>query len=146
MECRSVQHGSEEYRATVALRFEVLRKPLGLTFTSDQLAAEETDFHLALWEESTDAPRLLACLVLTPLEEGEIKMRQVAVRPDRQGQGLGRVLVSYSEQFARDHGFNRMVLHARQTAVDFYVHLGYAIEGEPFTEVTIPHRRMAKSL
>ncbi|MCC7435882.1 MAG: GNAT family N-acetyltransferase [Methanoregulaceae archaeon] len=144
MECRLVDHGTPEYEATVSLRYEVLRKPLGLDFTPEQLAAEVTDLHCALWEFGIPEP--LACLVLTPLSEGEIKMRQVAVRPDHQGQGLGRILVEFSETTARARGFTRMVLNARDTAVDFYLRLGYTIEGEPFTEVTIPHRRMAKSL
>jgi len=155
VECRLVVHGSAEYDATVALRYEVLRKPLGLDFTPEQLAAEVTDLHCALWALGAppdDAPRqggvpeLLACLVLTPQSDGEIKMRQVAVQASHQGKGLGRILVEFSEATARAHGFTRMVLNARDTAVDFYLRLGYRIEGEPFTEVTIPHRRMAKSL
>lgn len=73
-------------------------------------------------------------------------MRQVAVQADLQGQGLGRILVEFSEATARAHGFARMVLNARDTAVNFYLRLGYEIEGEPFTEVTIPHRRMSKLL
>jgi GNAT superfamily N-acetyltransferase len=149
MECRLVEHGTPEYEATVSLRYEVLRKPLGLDFTPEQLAAEVTDLHCALWAfgvPEPPSPELLACLVLTPQIGGEIKMRQVAVQPDLQGKGLGRILVEFSEQVARQRGFKRMVLNARDTAVDFYLRLGYEIEGEPFTEVTIPHRRMAKSL
>jgi len=39
-----------------------------------------------------------------------------------------------------------MVLHAREAAIPFYLRLGYELEGEPFTEVGIPHRRMVKLL
>lgn len=38
-----------------------------------------------------------------------------------------------------------MVLHARDSALDFYLSLGYSIVGDPFEEVGIPHHRMEKS-
>lgn len=142
MECRIVVHGTPEYDATVALRFTVLREPLGLTFTPEQLAAEVSDLHCALWDRAD----LLACLILTPLSAGELKMRQVAVQPDQQGKGLGRILVEFSEATARERGYQDMVLNARDTAVPFYLRLGYELEGDPFTEVGIPHRKMRKRL
>lgn len=142
MTCRLVEHGSSEYEATVALRYEVLRRPLGLEFSPEQLAAESSDLHCTLWDDA----ELVGCLVLTPLNEREIKMRQVAIHPDRQGQGLGRELVEFCEDEARKLGFVEMVLHARDTAVPFYLRLGYELEGDPFTEVGIPHRKMRKML
>jgi predicted GNAT family N-acyltransferase len=39
-----------------------------------------------------------------------------------------------------------MILHAREAAVPFYLKLGYALAGEPFEEVGIPHRAMEKTL
>jgi len=39
-----------------------------------------------------------------------------------------------------------MLLHARETAVSFYTELGYEVFGEPFVEVTVPHRKMRKTL
>jgi GNAT superfamily N-acetyltransferase len=38
----------------------------------------------------------------------------------------------------------KITLSARDSAVSFYLKLGYAIEGDYFTEVGIPHRHMAK--
>ena len=73
-------------------------------------------------------------------------MRQLAVRPDSQGEGIGRTLVRYSESFARDRGYQEIFLHARETAVTFYRKLDYELEGDQFTEVTIPHYYMRKNL
>jgi predicted GNAT family N-acyltransferase len=39
-----------------------------------------------------------------------------------------------------------MTLHARQTAVAFYERLRYAVDGEPFMEIGLPHRTMTKEL
>lgn len=134
--------GSPEQLASIELRKRILRWPLGLDFTPEQLAAEMNDLHLV----ATDAEKLVACLVLTPLSREAIKMRQVAVEPELQGQGVGSKLVEYSEQVARERGFGKMVLHARDTAVRFYLNLDYKLDGEPFEEVSIPHRRMIKKL
>lgn len=139
---RVVAHGSPEYDATVELRRAVLRRPLGLDFSPEQLASEASDTHLAQFEED----QALACLILTPKDLKTLKMRQVAVAPERQGRGLGRLLVEGSEVWGREHGFEKMTLHARDTAVPFYLALGYAVEGEPFEEVGIPHCAMSKTL
>jgi predicted GNAT family N-acyltransferase len=120
----------------------VLRWPLGLDFTDEQIQAEDSEVHIAALE----ADKVVGCLVLTPMDEGVIKMRQVAVEPELQGQGIGAQVVELSEQVARARGFNEMVLHARDTAVPFYLRLGYEVFGEPFEEVTIPHRKMRKYL
>lgn len=141
MECLLVPFGSREQLGAVELRRSVLRRPLGLDFTGEDLAAEVDQLHLVGMEEG----QVVACLVLAPLGE-EMKLRQMAVSADRQGAGLGRILVQFAEQVARDRGFARMSMHARETAIGFYVSLGYEVEGDQFEEVGIPHRRMVREL
>lgn len=137
-----IAHGSAQYRMEVELRDRILRAPLGLTFSEEELALEASSFHLGSFLED----RLVGCLVLTPLAESKIKMRQVAIDPEVQGQGLGSKLVRYSEEFACAKGASLMVLNARQTAVNFYLRLGYRIVGDQFEEVTILHFKMEKNL
>ena len=138
---RWVAHGGPDYLALVELRRAVLRRPLGLDFTTEQLAAEKSQFHLGAW----DGERAVGCLALL-MSPGEARMRQVAVAADAQGRGVGRLLVAEFEAAARRRGAARVTLHARQTAVAFYDRLGYAAEGEPFAEVGLPHRSMSKAL
>lgn len=138
-----IDFGTPEYDEAVALRYEVLRKPLGLEFLPEQLANEWSDIHLAGFDA---AGNLLAILLLTPLDNETIKMRQVAVAPGLQGQGLGAQLVRASEEIAIRRQFQIMSLHARETAVPFYLRLGYQIIGDRFEEVTIPHFKMVKKL
>ena len=137
-----IEHGSGEYEETVALRDEVLRKPLGLSYDPTELAGEKDSFHFALREGA----ELVACLVLKPLDEQCIKMRQLAVRESSQGKGCGRELVNYAESFVRERGYAEIVLHARKTARGFYWKLGYVTEGDFFTEVGLPHLLMRKML
>ena len=139
---REVAHGSPAYWATVALRDSVLRRPLGLQFSVEQLRAEEDSRHIACYRDDT----LVGCLILRPIAGGDVQMRQVAVVAQLQGQGIGRAMVEYSEALARTIGFTRIILHARETAVPFYENLGYAKVGERFLELTIPHWAMERSL
>lgn len=138
-----VMGGSPEYALAVALRHEVLRLPLGLAFTATQLASEKDSHHLAAFDQEG---RILGCLMLTPHAGGEVQMRQVAVKPEQQGTGLGRALVDEAEAKARAQGFTRIMLHARDKAIGFYERLGYHREGGLFTEIGIVHQQMAKRL
>jgi predicted GNAT family N-acyltransferase len=131
-----VDFATPEYDETIALRYKILREPLGLEFTEEQLAAEYADFHLAAYSE---AWILRGCLVLTPKTDKVLKMRQVAV-------GIGTLLVQASETFAIENGFETMELNARDTAIPFYEKLNYQKVGEEFVEVNIPHFKMVKSL
>ena len=140
---QSVKHGSEAYKQTVALRRDVLRIPLGLDFTEAELSSENDSFHLALWREG----EMVACLILKPVSEKSIKMRQVAVSKPFQNQGLGKLLVAYAEAFAKSLGFAKIELHAREAAVRFYLKQhGYAVVGDVFEEVGLPHFKMEKAL
>lgn len=137
-----VPHDSPAQRAAVALRRRVLREPLGLRFSAEELAAEANQEH---WVAEMDA-QVVACAVLAKVDASTVKLRQCAVAPEHQGEGIGRKLAAAIERAARARGIGRIVLHARETAVPFYAALGYAAEGEGFIEATIPHRRMAKTL
>ena len=142
MELKQIKHNTPEYERVVDLRRRVLREPLGLDFTPEQLADEAEDIHLAGFEGETP----IACLILTPVSAREFRMRQVAVAPERQGAGFGRSIVDYSEAVVRARGGRRITLHARETVVPFYLRAGYETVGETFEEVTLPHRKMHKWL
>jgi len=143
MQILEIQFGTPEFDEAVRLRYEVLRKPLGLEYTVEQLAAEYDNIHLAAYD---NAGRLIGYLNLTPVDADQVKMRQVAVHPDWQGAGVGKALVFASESVARRSGFKKISLHARETAVPFYQKLNYILVGERFEEVTIPHFYMEKIL
>lgn len=143
LQIHRIEFGTPEYDDAVRLRYEVLRRPLGLEFTPEQLSEEYDQIHLAAY--ASDGA-LVAYLNLTPADATTVKMRQVAVAPERQGKGIGAVLVNESEKLAKSLGYDIMSLHARETAVPFYKRLGYSILGERFEEVTVPHFRMEKIL
>ena len=130
------------YTQEYALRNLVLRFPLGLDLKNENLSRDLTDIHLGVFDGET----LVASLMLHPLEDGAVQMRQVCTHPDRQGQGLGRMLVEAAEETARQMGFTRMELHGRESAAGFYRKLGYLTDGVRFYELNIPHMAFRKSL
>ena len=134
--------GSKLQIQSIGLRFEVLREPLGLFFNAEDLRAEANEHHLGIVIDE----RVMACLLLKPAGAGLVKMRQVAVAAKEQKKGFGKMLVQFSEQWCKQNGICRIELHARETAVPFYVAMGYIIDKEPFTEVGLPHRFMYKNL
>lgn len=143
MHVRQIPFGSAAYRHECALRQAVLRAPLGLELVDDDLAAECGQLHFGLY---TDDGELIACAIALPRSPTEAKIRQMAVHPAHQGRGCGRILMQAVESDLAARGFTRVVLHARQRVAGFYTRLGYAAEGEPFTEVGLPHLLMKKRL
>ena len=142
MICKVVYHGSQEYQQAVELRRQVLRLPLGLDFTAEQLDSEIDSFHFVGDVEGI----VLATAMATPLDTEVIKVRQVAVSQSQQGKGYGRDIMLFTEEWATQMEYKTVVLHARATVVDFYLKLGYELFDEPFEEVGIPHRKMRKAL
>lgn len=142
MALKIIDHGTAEYRQMVKLRDEILRKPLGLRFTEDELESEKDNLLIAAFEEE----RILGCCMLVEEKPGIARLRQMAVLNDLQGKGIGRALMNFAENIARDRGFKHIRMHARSNAVGFYEKVGYRTIGEQFMEVTIPHFIMEKKL
>ena len=142
MALKQIDHGSEEYQQMVMLRYEMLRRPLGLNFTSDELDKEQDDILIGAYEEE----ELLGCCMLTRVSEDAVRLRQMAVHQKLQGKGIGASLMRFAENLARDRGFRSLIMHARKTAIGFYEKQGYQTKGDEFLEVTIPHYVMEKIL
>ena len=51
MALKQIYHGSPEYDQMVQLRYEIMRKPLGLCFTDDELKKEKDDILICAFEE-----------------------------------------------------------------------------------------------
>ena len=89
--------GTPEYQDALRLREDILRKPLGLTITEQERANDQGCFHFG----GFDGAQFVAVLLLQPLDEHTVKMKQVAVSGALQGTGVGRQLIAFAEEFAR---------------------------------------------
>jgi ribosomal protein S18 acetylase RimI-like enzyme len=84
--------------------------------------------------------------MLVKQDEKNVKLRQMAVINNLQGKGIGRALMYFAENIARDRGYKVITMHARKTATGFYERLGYKVSSEEFKELSLPHFVMEKSL
>lgn len=135
--------GSELQLKSIELRRQVLRIPLGLDFTQDELDTEVDQVHIA----AIDGNKIIAVLLfILDVSEQKVKMRQVAVDPKFQGSGIGKQMVKFSEQWCKLNGFNKIELHARANVLPFYEKMNYEVVGNTFLEVGIPHLKMVKKL
>jgi glycosyltransferase involved in cell wall biosynthesis/predicted GNAT family N-acyltransferase len=139
---REAPHGSDLYRGSLALREAVLRAPLGLTLTEEELAQDATRAHFCAVADGA----VIGSASLHPIDGETLQLRQMAVAEARRGEAIGARLLAFAEGWARAQGFRRILLHARMGADGFYAKFGYAAQGEPFDENTIPHIKMTKRL
>jgi N-acetylglutamate synthase-like GNAT family acetyltransferase len=142
MGLKQIDHGSVAYAEMVNLRREILRKPLGLSFSEEELANEKHDILIAAFDDDD----MVGCCMLCTINEERIKLRQMAVHENVQGKGFGAAILHFAENIARDKGYKIVFMHARKTAVGFYEKLGYQINSDVFNEVNIPHYVMEKRL
>lgn len=126
----------------VQLRNDILRKPLGLSFTPEELEKEKEEILIGAFEDD----KMLGCCMLIREDAQTVRLRQMAVLNNLQGKGIGRALMQFAENLASDRGYQKITMHARKTATGFYEKLGYVVRGEQFDEVTIPHYIMEKIL
>jgi N-acetylglutamate synthase-like GNAT family acetyltransferase len=139
---KQIQHGSPAYQAAVSLRNEVLRKPLELAFTPEELAAEQYARHFVAYLDQ----RIVGTLFLAPIDQQQVQLRQMAVVPDLQHRGIGRTLLAHGEAVARSMGYTTVMGKAREQAIGFYEKAGYQVMGDPFLLHTVPHRKIWKNL
>lgn len=126
----------------VKLRDDILRKPLGLGFTQEELEGEKDNMLIGAFEDD----EMLGCCMLVEENTDTVRLRQMAVLNDLQGKGIGRALMNFAENLARDRGYKTLSMHARKNAIGFYEKMGYKVASDEFTEVTIPHFVMEKRL
>ena len=142
MALKMIDHGTKEYQQMVKMRMDILRKPLGLSFTDEELEKEKDEILIGAFEDD----KMLGCCMLIKQPDNSVRLRQMAVMNNLQGKGIGRALMNFAENIARDMGYRKLSMHARKTAAGFYEKLGYHKTGDEFFEVTIPHYVMEKIL
>jgi ribosomal protein S18 acetylase RimI-like enzyme len=112
-----------DFESYYALRFEVLRKPWNQPSGSEKDADEQSSIHAFIKE----GDRALAVGRLQFTNEDTSQVRFMAVAPDQQGKGLGRKVLEYLEKRSLAAGRTKVILHARENALEFYKSCGYTI-------------------
>lgn len=126
----------------VNLRYEIMRKPLGLSFSEEELKKEKEYILIGAFDEE----EIIGCCMITKVDHQCGQLRQMAVQKNKQGIGVGESMMAFAENIARDRGYKILMMHARDTAIGFYEKYGYKIKGNGFIELNIKHHIMEKKL
>lgn len=107
-----------------------------------------TDFERAVNEHAIDLlfeDNDLVGLIEMSLATDHLLIENVAVAPDRQGRGYGRLLLAHAEETAVAHEILTMRLYANERFVEnirFYGRLGYEVDRtEPFEQGRVVHMK-----
>ena len=116
---------SEEWEQYYDLRFTVLREPWGQLKGSEVLTDEDQSDHAMVVDSENGKIVGVARMQMNSPTQGQV--RCVAVSPEVQGRGVGKLLMNYLEQIAQEKGYEEIILDAREGAVKFYLSIGYKI-------------------
>ena len=142
MEFRFIDTGTKDYSSMIDLRMKVLLDPIGIPRSYINPQKEKEDILLGAFENN----QLIGCCILSSVDFSTVQLRQMAVDNTVQKKGVGSAMLSFAEEVAREKGYGLLMMHARDTVMDFYKKNGYAVQGEQFFEVGIGHHRMEKKL
>ncbi len=142
MKFKFIKTHQPEYSKELMLRWEVLRKPLGMPPGSELFPEEDDSLHLIALE----GKQVVGCVLFHQENEGRGKLFQMAISPDYNGIGFSRRLMATLEQALIKRGIREVYLLAREETIRFYSHMGYQAEGDIIQRFGLPHYTMTKSL
>jgi GNAT superfamily N-acetyltransferase len=114
-------------RDAYGMYIERIGKPPGPML--DDYAALIADGAVSVLEDSDGT--IAAIIVLLPKLD-HLLLDNIAVRPERQGQGLGRLLIAFAEDEARRLGYAELRLYTHEKMVEnitLYTRLGFVETG-----------------
>lgn len=134
---------------TVAVKFDEqyapeIRRIRNTVFTAEQYIDEKLDFD----GQDPDAVHVLVACQGTYVGTGRMlsdgHIGRLAVLKAYRGRGLGAKVLLALVQQAKKMGLKRVYLGAQKHAIGFYERSGFAVYGEPYTEVNIEHVHMER--
>ncbi len=128
-----INYNSDSYYNSLGFRYKILRQPINLGLSEYDLKDEDKQIHIV----ANCGNLVVGCVLLKPIDQERVRLRQMAVDDVLQGKGYGRKLVRFAEKIAQENGFKSIEMIARITAIGFYQKLGYQIESEEYEEVTL---------
>ncbi|MFU8861018.1 MAG: GNAT family N-acetyltransferase [Cyclonatronaceae bacterium] len=121
-----------------------IRRIRTLVFIDEQQIPEDEEFddadktavHVLAFDDTGEAVGTARLL-------GYKKIGRVAVVRHWRGRGVGKALIRFLMQMARENGAHTVELDAQVYAIPFYERLGYRVTGSEFMDAGIPHRKMS---
>jgi len=139
---RFISPSGPDYAAERMLRWEVLRKPLGMPPGSEIFSQEDQSLHLI----ASVQRKIVGSVCFFPETTTNGCLSQMAISEEYRGKGFGRQLIQALERSLIRKGVQDIYLYARLESEGFYRRMGYFSEGELVKQFGEHHRLMKKSL
>jgi N-acetylglutamate synthase-like GNAT family acetyltransferase len=119
----------EDYKAYYDLRYKVLREPWGMQRGTEKDDYEPISEHFMAVDEASG--ELVGVVKLFEKEPGVGWFSHLAVKESKQRKGIGKQLIAFVEDKAREHGFKVLGCLARLNTTAFFEKEGYKVTGLP---------------
>lgn len=142
IEMRRIEYGTDEYEVSIDIRNEAFRKPWGLDIRDEDLSSDKD---MEMYGGYLNG-KMIATIFLAKDDQDTARVKSVAILKEYRKHGLGRYLMDFIEDKAREKGYTKVNLMGRVSVEGFYHKLGYKTLSDPFDYHTIPHIDMTKNL
>ncbi len=142
----------EERLAAWRIRERVFIDEQGIAEAIERDGLDDIAWHFVAWDGETavGTARVIGLDVchrpVPPAGAAVVKIGRMAVLPSKRRLGIGRRLLDAALALAREKALHRVELSAQEYVVGFYERAGFRVEGDPYVEAGIPHRRMSREL
>jgi len=135
---------SEEWDAYYLCRWELLRKPWDQPPGSERDEHDADGYHVMAVD---DQDNVIGVGRIHFNNTTEAQVRYMAVKDDWSQKGIGSLILTRLENYAIEKGASKIMLYARENAIDFYLRRGYFTQGPAHNLYgQIPHLHMTKTI
>jgi ribosomal protein S18 acetylase RimI-like enzyme len=134
----------EEFERYRDLRWRVLRAPWNQPRITEQDDLENNDFPIMVCEVDGIPIGVGRAHFIY---DDKAQIRSISVEEEWKGKGIGTIVLKELEKIVTAEGAKRIIIHARNNAVEFYKKNGYKVVEESYTLFgVIPHTLMEKNI
>jgi predicted GNAT family N-acyltransferase len=134
-----------DYAALSQIRFTVFVREQGVP---PELELDEADANpqLVVHAIARDADGNAIATGRLVLDSSTPRVGRMAVLRQWRGHGVGKAILDFFCQYAKQHGYQTVRLNSQTHATPFYYKQGFLSHGSEFVEAGIPHLEMRRKL
>ena len=112
----------EEFQRYRDLRWKILRAPHNQPRITEQDDAGINNYPIMVCEVDRFPIGVGRAHFIS---ESEAQIRSISVEPNWEGRGIGSIVLKELEKIVTEKGASRIIIHARNNAIEFYTKNGY---------------------
>lgn len=127
----------DDFKAYYAVRYKTLREPMGHLKGTEKDDYEPISEHFMAVDSNTG--QIMGVIKLFEKSPGVGNFSHLAVDPECQRKGIGKLLLEAVENRSRERGFKTLGTMSRVTATVYFERRGYAIRDIPTPHLGTVH-------